>query len=474
MQKQELMLKTEVRRGKKPRKLEEKLAWKSGLDAIKEGPDAFKQKMGKLQLSAIKLDKMEQKKLGKVRCRKRTEASKLKPTQIKVKGQAGVNLKQERMTPLQDQDKAKILASKIVDLITLRTLTIMMPVLKQTKTMSVRLTQPIQIIEKASFEAEQFIQPKNMPPIIYHETKNPEGKIIKVSEKAEKTLTLIRSMLKETEFLTEKPSIADGFPLPAPEKTLIEEEPPAPEKNSIEEGSPAVVKRSCIKRSSTGIPGLDDLLEGGFARGDLIAIAGKAGTGKSTFAMQSLVQGALEQDEAGVYVTFIEDAATLRRNSASFGWDIKSLEKAKKIKIVDGLPPMPLNALVKSLQRAVASINAKRLVIDSITSLVSNSQTPIEPKAFTKLLYQNIKKNGCITLLVTGIDDEENLSFGIEEIVDGIIVLEAILEGNGIKRRAIIRKMRGAEHSMTYQDMTISNNGVLFRPMPTGRIPKIY
>jgi len=459
MQKQELMLKTKVKRGKKSKEVEGKLAWKSGPDAVKEEPAAFKQKTGKLQLSAIELDKIEPKKRGKVRYKKRTDDGKLKPTQIKVK---------ERAVPLRDQDKARILASKIVDLITLKTLTVMMPVLKQTKTMSMSLTQPI-IIEKASFEADQIVQPRNMPPIIYHEAKDPEGKIIKVSEKAEKTLTLIRSMLKETEFLTEKPLIAENSPLPAPEKTLIEEEPPAPPPPA-----PAPVKRSCTKRTPTGIPGLDDLIEGGFARGDLIAIAGKAGTGKSTFAMQFLVQGALEQGEAGVYVTFIEDAATLRRNSASFGWDIKSLEKAKKIKIVDRLPPMPLDALVKSLHKAVASINAKRLVIDSVTSLVSNSQTPIEPKAFTKLLYQGIKKDGCITLLITGIDDEENLSFGIEEIVDGIIVLEAVLEGNGIKRRAIIRKMRGTEHSMTYQDVTISNNGLLFRPMPNGRIPKIY
>jgi KaiC/GvpD/RAD55 family RecA-like ATPase len=462
MQKQELMLKTKVKRGKKPKEVEGKLAWKSGSDAIKEEPDGFKQKMGKIQLSAIELDKIEPKK-REVRYKKRTDDGKLKPTQIKVK---------ERSGPLRDQDKARILASKIVDLITLKTLTVMMPVLKQTKTMSMSLTQPI-IIEKASFEADQIGQPRNMPPIIYHETKQSEGKIIKVSEKAEKTLTLIRSMLKETEFLTEKPLNEESIPLPAAEKTL-EEEPPAPEKTSIEEKPPVVVKRSYIKRTQTGIPGLDDLIEGGFAIGDLITIAGKAGTGKSTLAMQFLVQGALEHGESGVYVTFIEDAATLRRNSASFGWDIKSLEKANKIKIVDGLPSMPLDALVKTLQKTIASINAKRLVIDSITSLVSNSQTSIDPKAFTKLLYQSVKKDGCITLLITGIDDEENLSFGIEEIVDGIIILETVLEGNGIKRRAIIRKMRGTEHNMTYQDVTISNDGLVFKPMPTGRIPKIY
>jgi len=463
MQEQKSVLEAEVGESKEPKKIADDLAWKSELEAIGKETDKVKRKMENVQLAVIKLDK--KKKLGRVPYGEKTEKQNL--IQIRVKRGTGVDLKRYRMAHLQDQDKAKLLASKIADLIALKSLTMMKALLKQKELMMpTNLMQPIQIIEKASFTADQIVQSREMPPHSYDETAQQEGNIVKVSEKAEKTLTLIRSMLKETKFLTEKPLIAESIPPPATEETPIKEEefpPPAP----------ALVKSSGMKRSSAGIPGLDDLIEGGFARGDLVAIAGKAGTGKSTFAMQFLVQGALEHEEAGVYVTFIEDAATLRRNSASFGWDVKSLEKAKKIKIVDGLPPMPLDALVKTLQRTVASINAKRLVIDSITSLVSNSQTPIEPKAFTKLLYQSIKKDGCITLLITGID-EENLSFGIEEIVDGIIVLEAILEGNGIKRRAIIRKMRGTEHSMTYQDVTISNNGVLFRPMPTGRIPKIY
>lgn len=108
----------------------------------------------------------------------------------------------------------------------------------------------------------------------------------------------------------------------------------------------------------------------------------------------------------------------------------------------------------------------------AITSLVSSSKTPVDPKAFTGALYQTMKKN-CVALLIAGVE-EEKLSFGIEEIVDGIIVLETALDMGEIKRQAIIRKMRGTQHSMACQDMVISSNGLSFRPMPTGRIPKIY
>jgi KaiC/GvpD/RAD55 family RecA-like ATPase len=281
-----------------------------------------------------------------------------------------------------------------------------------------------------------------------------------------KTLNAVQLMLKE-EPNTKNFLIIERIPLPLiVDKTTVKEKSPTAQKSPVK-------SRSAFKRSPTGIPGLDDLIEGGFVKGDLIALAGKAGTGKSTLAMQFLVKGALEYGEAGVYVTFGEDASTLRRNFANFGWDIKALEKKGKIKIVDNAEITSVDNLVKNLQRAVSLIKAKRLVIDSLTSLMLSSQIPIDPNVFTKRLYQALKKNDCITLLITGVEGEK-LSFGIEEIVDGIIVLEAVLDGPNIRRQAIIRKMRGTQHSMTYQDVTISNNGICFRPLPTGRIPKIH
>ena len=294
----------------------------------------------------------------------------------------------------------------------------------------------------------------------------PKEKIFEPSEKVKKTLTIIRSMLGKTQSFNEKPLTVEKLLPSAFEKGVTKEKPPIME-------NPSPIKKVAVaKKSSTGIPGLDNLIEGGFAKGDLIAIAGKAGTGKSTLAMQFLVEGALKHEEAGIYVSFIEDSATLHRNFAGFGWDLKSLNKAKKIKILDRPSTRSVGSLVKSIWKAVASIKAERLVIDSITSLVGSPKTPIDPKAFTRALYQGMKRN-CVALLITGVE-EEKLSFGIEEIVDGIIVLEAVLDRGEIKRQAIIRKMRGAQHSMAYQDVVISSDGLSFRPMPTGRIPKIY
>ncbi|MHA2602834.1 MAG: ATPase domain-containing protein, partial [Candidatus Thorarchaeota archaeon SMTZ1-83] len=89
-----------------------------------------------------------------------------------------------------------------------------------------------------------------------------------------------------------------------------------------------------IERVKTGIPGLDELIEGGFPRGDTILIAGRAGTGKSIMANQFLYKGATEYDEPGVLVTLEESPLLIKRNMMRFGMDLDALVKEKKLAIV--------------------------------------------------------------------------------------------------------------------------------------------
>lgn len=449
MQEQKLMLKKRTRKKKNGGKSARKIR----VDAIKEEADTIGQETENIQLTIIKLDK------------KKVETKKRKTRRIKVKKETEISPKQDPTAILQGQEKAKVLASKITELIAQKTMIAVKSMLNEKRlAMSMQLVRPIQIIEKASFKTEPAAKLDRAPLFTHREMEKPEEKILETSEKVKKTLTVIRSMLGETQALNEKPLVLEKLPPSVFEKVPTEEKPPVMEKPS------STKKAAVVERSPTGISGLDDLIEGGFAKGDLMAIAGKAGTGKSTLGMQFLVEGVLKHKEAGVYVSFIEDSAALRRNFAGFGWDLKSLNKAKKIKILDRPSTRSVESLVKSIWKAVASMKAKRLVIDSITSLVSSSRTSIDPKAFTRMLYQTMKRN-CVALLITGVEEEK---LGIEEIVDGIIVLEAVLDRGEIKRQAIIRKMRGTQHSMAYQDVVISSNGLSFRPMPTGRIPKIY
>src|SRR5437899_12633622 len=80
-------------------------------------------------------------------------------------------------------------------------------------------------------------------------------------------------------------------------------------------------------RVSTGVPGLDDMLEGGFPTGSLITLAGRPGTGKTIFGSQFLYQGARESGEPGMYVSMLEGRKAYFRNMNRLGLDLLPPEK---------------------------------------------------------------------------------------------------------------------------------------------------
>src|SRR5256884_9217486 len=88
-------------------------------------------------------------------------------------------------------------------------------------------------------------------------------------------------------------------------------------------------------RVSTGIPGLDELLEGGFPTGSLITLAGRPGTGKTIFGSQFLYQGARESGEPGMYVSMLEGRKGDFGNMKRLGLDLEPLEKKKLIRILE-------------------------------------------------------------------------------------------------------------------------------------------
>ena len=89
-----------------------------------------------------------------------------------------------------------------------------------------------------------------------------------------------------------------------------------------------------IQRVPSGIPGLDDLLFGGFLEGDAVLVAGSPGTGKSTLGMQFLHEGIIRYDEAGFFITFEEFPQQIYRDAMNFGWDFRGLEEEDKLKVL--------------------------------------------------------------------------------------------------------------------------------------------
>ena len=133
-----------------------------------------------------------------------------------------------------------------------------------------------------------------------------------------------------------------------------------------------------IEKLLTGIPGFDHISVGGLPKGRSTLVSGTAGSGKTVFAMQFLVEGVARGDN-GVFVTFEETPSDLRRNVLGFGWDIEALEAQKKFAFVDTSPrpeeerietgSYDFGALVARIESAIRKVNAKRVVLDSIGAI---------------------------------------------------------------------------------------------------------
>lgn len=227
-------------------------------------------------------------------------------------------------------------------------------------------------------------------------------------------------------------------------------------------------------RASSGIPSLDKIIEGGFNEGDVILVAGQPGAGKSTLGVQFLYGSATQQNQPGVYATFVESAGKLKRDMAKFGWDLAKLEQQRKIVVLDLIQTIGEKGVDVNLETVMTSLKelgAKRLVIDSISAMTTYIQTKAEARSFLNLMNRFLEQAKCTTLGLIEVPwGRSEIGMGFEEFVaDGLIMLESCLEEFRVRRRLYIPKMRGVNHSMDCHDFYITSEGINVSPIPAIR-----
>jgi circadian clock protein KaiC len=227
------------------------------------------------------------------------------------------------------------------------------------------------------------------------------------------------------------------------------------------------------QRVPTGIEGLDNLIEGGFLRGDVILVAGGSGSGKTIFSTQFIYHGATQYGEKGVYATFEEDAKTLKRNMLKFGFDFEKLERQNAVKILDleTLKGEGLSANIQFVLDALDEIQGKRLVIDSLTAFLTACLEKFEYRTLMHLLYKMLKTQGITTIMTCSMPmGAKTLGIGVEEFVaDSLILLENVVDGIELKTKFIVKKMRGTNHSRKYHDVMITDKGLQILPFVIDR-----
>ncbi len=226
--------------------------------------------------------------------------------------------------------------------------------------------------------------------------------------------------------------------------------------------------KSRTERITSGISGLDKLIQGGFVKGSTYMVAGQTGTGKSLFSLQYLLEG-LRKGENGVYLSLEQNADEILEDSNSFGWR-SELEKhiaAGKLLVVSQAPS-DMKELESVAFQYAKRINAKRFVLDSLSiatmswRLSSMDVGKVRNEIFS--FINMLEKIGVTSFLITEIpeSEKERLSrFGVEEfLVDGIIKLNYLGIGEAAYNNLEIRKMRRTKHAKGIFQIEFSKDGL--------------
>ena len=237
----------------------------------------------------------------------------------------------------------------------------------------------------------------------------------------------------------------------------------------------AVKTEVFLEKAQTGINGFDEITGGGLPKGRPTIVAGGPGCGKTLFGMEFLIRGAVEFNEPGVFVSFEETEEDLAKNMISLGFDLNALTGQKKIltdyvfierREIMETGEYDLEGLFIRLAYAIDTIQAKRIVFDTLETLFSGFTNEAILRSEIRRLFRWIKEKG-LTAVVTAEKGTDTLTrHGLEEYVsDCVIFLDHRIISQVATRRLRVVKYRGSLHGTNEYPFLIDEKGLSVLPI---------
>jgi circadian clock protein KaiC len=235
--------------------------------------------------------------------------------------------------------------------------------------------------------------------------------------------------------------------------------------------------QAAFSKASTGVPGLDEITSGGLPRGRTTLLCGGPGSGKTVLGMQILLQGILQYNENAVCLAFEENEEELTANVKSLGYDVRSLVTQKRLSVdyisvdrneIEEAGAYDLEGLFVRLDYAIRSVNAKRVLLDSLEYLFSGLSNEGLVRSEIRRLFRWLKDRG-ITAIVTAEAaplDNQFTRWGLEEYAaDCVIFLDHRVNEQISTRRIRVVKYRGSSHGTNEYPFLLDDSGFSVLPI---------
>ncbi|UCD96076.1 MAG: AAA family ATPase [Candidatus Bathyarchaeota archaeon] len=238
----------------------------------------------------------------------------------------------------------------------------------------------------------------------------------------------------------------------------------------------------------SGIPGLDELVDGGLPEGRVILVIGGPGTGKTILCGQFLHSGIYNGQENGVFVTLDESKEHFYSEMKQFGWDFQKAQDERKFALVDATrvsrvsmlkeklykeesrslrgKQLPIDKLVEDLQAKISAVGAKRVAVDTLAALTFRFPDPIERRSAMTDLIESLSDLGVTSLVTTelGYLGLQRKALEEEFLVHGVIMMQTLFSGATTTRAIQVEKMRGAKVNPSLVPYSIDQNGIEIYP----------